>query len=146
MAARIKVLVVEDDDELRRTLVEALESDGASVWDACNGAVAERILFDDGGHPFDVIVTDIRMPGRTGLDVLRSLRERGSTTPVILMSGFADGAVLSEQSASQRVVLFSKPFDIDDLRTAVLNIDAVVGVGAPPHGDVLVAEDDNEIR
>jgi len=145
-AAKTKVLVVEDDDELRRTLVEALESDGASVWGACNGVVAERILFDDGGHRFDVVVTDIRMPGRTGLDVLRSLRARGSTIPVILMSGFADGAALAEQTASPRVVLFSKPFDIDDLRTAVLNIDAVVGGGGPPRGHVLVAEDDHELR
>jgi len=141
----MKVLVVEDDDELRRTLVEALESDGAAVWNACNGVVAERMLFDE-GHRFDVVVADIRMPGRTGLEVLRSLRARGSTIPVILMSGFADSAALTEQTASQRVLLFSKPFDIDDLRTAVLNIEAVVGMGAPPRGHVLVAEDDHELR
>ena len=79
-AAKTKVLLVEDDDELRRVLVEALESDGAEVWNACNGAVAERILFDDGGRRFDVVVTDIRMPGRTGLELLRALRARGSTT------------------------------------------------------------------
>jgi len=145
-APRVKVLVVEDDDDLRRTLVEALESDGSDVWDACNGVVAERILFDDGGRRFDVVVTDIRMPGRTGLDVLRNLRARGSTIPVILMSGFADGAELAEQTASQRVLLFSKPFDIDDLRTAVLNIDAAARMGASPRGHVLIAEDDDELR
>lgn len=139
------MLVVEDDDELRRTLVESLESDGSAVWEACNGVVAERILFDDGGRRFDVVVTDIRMPGRTGLDVLRNLRARGSTIPVILMSGFADAA-LAEQTASQRVLLFSKPFDIDDLRTAVLNIDAAMRVGAQPHGQVLIAEDDKDLR
>ncbi|HSO38071.1 MAG TPA: response regulator, partial [Labilithrix sp.] len=127
--ARTKVLIVEDDADLRRMLVEALESDGAEVWDACDGAVAERMLFDD-GRRFDVVVTDIRMPGRTGLDVLRGLRARGSTIPVVLMSGFADGAAIAEQTASQRALLFSKPFDIDDLRTAVLNIEAAVR--APP--------------
>ena len=141
--ARTKVLIVEDDDELRRVLVEALEGDGAEVWDACNGAVAERILFDDGGR-FDVVVTDIRMPGRTGLELLRDLRARGSTIPVILMSGFADGASIAGQTASQRALLFSKPFDVDDLRTAVMNIEAAVG--ALPRGHVLLAEDDKELR
>jgi len=47
-AAKIKVLVVEDDEELRRMLVEGLESDGAEVWDVANGALAERLLFEDG--------------------------------------------------------------------------------------------------
>lgn len=143
-AARTRVLIVEDDDELRRVLVEALESDGAEVWDAGNGAIAERMLFDDGECRFDLVVTDIRMPARTGLELLRDLRARGSTIPVILMSGFADGAAIAEQTASQRALLFSKPFDVDDLRTAVLNIEAAVS--ARPRSHVLLAEDDEELR
>ena len=141
--SRTRVLIVEDNDELRSVLVEALQGDGADVWDACNGAEAERILFDHEGS-FDVVVTDIRMPGRTGLDLLQGLRARGSTIPVILMSGFADGTTIAEQTASQRALLFSKPFDVDDLRTAILNIEAAVG--ALPRGHVLLAEDNEELR
>ena len=143
--SNMKVLVVEDDDEMRHALVLALSSD-AAVFEACNGAVAERMLLEHDGSPFDVLVTDIRMPGKSGLELLRSLRARGSSMPVILMSGFADAEAITEQTASQRALLFSKPFDVDDLRTAIVNIDAAMRVTAPPRGHVLLAEDNDELR
>ncbi|CAN5901871.1 hypothetical protein BH11MYX4_BH11MYX4_40980 [soil metagenome] len=141
----MKVLVVEDDDEMRSALVLALSSD-AAVFEACNGAVAERMLMEHDASPFDVLVTDVRMPGRSGLELLRNLRARGSTMPVILMSGFADGGAISDQIAPQRALLFSKPFDVDDLRTAVVNIEAAMRVTAPPRGHVLLAEDNEDLR
>ncbi|HSO37979.1 MAG TPA: response regulator [Labilithrix sp.] len=141
----MKVLVVEDDDEMRSALVLALSSD-AAVFEACNGAVAERMLLEHDASPFDVLVTDVRMPGRSGLDLLHNLRARGSTMPVILMSGFADGGAIHDQIAPQRALLFSKPFDVDDLRTAIVNIEAAMRVTVPPRGHVLLAEDNDELR
>jgi len=141
--ARTKVLIVAVDDELHRALVQALEEDGAEVSAACDGPIARRILFDEGGR-FDVVITEIGMRGLAGLELLRDLRAHGSTVPVILMSGFGDGAAIAEQCASRRALLFTKPFDIDDLRMAVMNIEAAVG--SMPRGHVLLAEDDEDFR
>lgn len=122
----LKILVVDDDGDLRHALAEALGDDATEVVEACNGTEAEQILYADAaeGRPFDLLVTDIRMPGRTGLEVLRNLRARGSTMPVILMSGFADAAAITEGTTMQRALLFAKPFDVDDLRTVIHNLDA----------------------
>ncbi len=141
---RRRILIVEDDDELRRILVDQLGADGADVAEACNGAVAERLLLE---RTFDVLVTDIRMPGRSGLQLLHTLRERGSRIPVILMSGFADVSEIPTGAAS-RTLVFAKPFDVDDLRTAIANVDAYLGSDVPavPRGRVFLAEDDADLR
>ena len=143
----MKILVAEDDEELRSALAMALSGDGADVVEACNGAVAERLLEDE---LFDVVVTDIRMPGRSGLELLHGMRSRGSAIPVILMSGFADAEAIAGETPNERSLLFSKPFDIDDLRTAILNIDAYMTVGHErrpvARGHVLLAEDNDELR
>ena len=148
-APRRRVLLVEDDDDLRKTLAACLRADGAELAEACNGGDAERMLLER-PFDFDVLVTDIRMPGRTGLQLLRSLRERGSRIPVVLMSGFVDAAEPSGQVSPERTFLFAKPFDIDDLRTAIVNIDAYVGADPAPSpaplGNVFLAEDDDDLR
>src|SRR3954452_16715352 len=88
MASR--VLVVDDQPGLRFFQRTVLEDRGLDVVESGDGADALRRCASD---PFAVIVLDYRMPGLTGLDVARMLRDRGAQTPIVLYTGYLDPAV-----------------------------------------------------
>lgn len=118
-----RVVLAEDDAEMRTLVAHALRDDGATVEELATGReLLDRILaaLDRTASMPDVIVSDIRMPGASGLEVLRELRRRGCDVPVVLLTGFADDAVQEEVRAIPHARLFDKPFDLDDLLGAVL--------------------------
>lgn len=117
-----RVVLAEDDDEMRRLVAHALREDGADVEELSSGRdLLARVLagLNATAAMPDVIVSDIRMPGASGLDVLRELRKRGCDVPVVLLTGFADQELHDEVGSFARATLFDKPFDIDDLLVAV---------------------------
>jgi DNA-binding NtrC family response regulator len=67
----------------------------------------------------DIIVSDIRMPGFSGIDVLSAIRRVDLQVPVILITGFGSAEVAAEAQQLGAASLFTKPFDLDDLRTAL---------------------------
>jgi DNA-binding response OmpR family regulator len=110
------ILICEDDTNLR-TLVRLALGDGYRYYEAPDGPsgleLARRI------HP-DVIVLDLMLPGRSGLDVLAALRadDELAKTPVIVMSAWSHSDEAAVQAGADRFV--PKPFDPDELRDAVL--------------------------
>lgn len=78
------ILLVDDDEMVRRALTRVLDHAGFAVTPAADGEEALAALRD--GH-FDVIISDISMPGMTGMQLLRAVRERDLDTPVILITG-----------------------------------------------------------
>ena len=84
-----RIAVVEDDDGLRASLLRLLRSLGC---DAHGYASADEYLRDTMAAS-DCVVSDVQMPGTTGLELLRILRERGRCPPVILMTAFPSDAV-----------------------------------------------------
>lgn len=94
-----RVLVVDDDRDIRDLVTIKLESAGHSVVARSDGAQALDAAQEGG---WSIIVLDVMMPGLSGIDVLRAIRERGDRTPVILLTargqekdieaGFAAGA------------------------------------------------------
>jgi DNA-binding response OmpR family regulator len=112
------VLICEDDPNLR-TLVRLALGDGYRYYEAPDGPsaleLARRI------HP-DVIVLDLMLPGRSGLDILGELRADDSLgkTPVIVMSAWAHSDEAAVEAGADRFV--PKPFDPDELRDAVLAV------------------------
>ena len=117
------VLLAEDDMEMRRLLASALRKDGYEVIEAKDGTelldyLATAMLHGDRfGWP-EVIITDVRMPGATGLQVLAGLRQSDWETPIVLITAFGDEAV--HTAAGQLgAALLDKPFDVDDLRQIV---------------------------
>jgi len=126
-AARpLSVLLAEDQGELRELLARGLESDGACVECVSDGAAALELLFDDRFRP-DVVVSDVRMPGFTGVEVLRAMRTAGLTTPVVLFTGFGHAVSPEELGELGGAALLEKPFDFDDLRTALLHLGFFAG-------------------
>ncbi len=81
-----RVLVVDDDEGVREFLVDVLESDGHRVYDARDGAEA-LALFGD-GEPFDVILTDLRMPGMSGLELLERAVRLDPNAHVVMLTAY----------------------------------------------------------
>ena len=110
---------------MRCVVADSLRSDGYDVVELADGDGLLEIaaLLDAGADSgsVDLIVSDIRMPICSGLDVLTGLRDARCNIPVILMTAFGDEAT-RRQAARLSAVLFDKPFDLDDLRTAVKNL------------------------
>jgi len=116
-----RIFVAEDDDEMRLLLYEAFAYDGYDVVDLSSGRELFNLLqraIDLKIEP-DIVVSDIRMPGMTGLEVLNCIREQGFKLPVILITAFGDEETLNAASKLGATAVFNKPFDIDDLRMAV---------------------------
>jgi CheY-like chemotaxis protein len=121
-----RILVAEDDAEMRRLVADTLRDDGYDVVELADGGrllvdIATRLKAEAEGDAVDLIVSDIRMPICTGLQILEVLREGRWRTPVILMTAFGDDAT-RKHAKRLMAVLFDKPFDLDDLRTAITNL------------------------
>jgi len=118
------VLLVEDDTEMRRFLASALRGDGLLVVEASNGDAALDWLgpWALEGRPEaapDLIVSDIRLPYFSGLEILEAIRIAADAVPVILITGFPDEETIEHALAQGAECVLSKPFDIAELRRAV---------------------------
>jgi CheY-like chemotaxis protein len=126
-----KILVVEDDADVRRVIVECLGLIGYTVSEAANGAEGLEAICRD--KP-DLLMVDYAMPDMTGAEVISRAREMVGDLPVILATGYADMAAV-ERLAGKPAIL-RKPFDINTLGKTVASVlDAVpesagVDVGA----------------
>lgn len=116
------VLLAEDDPTFRLLVAGALRYDGYRVLEAEDGRILQRII--DGVRSAvmpmpELLITDLRMPGIGGLDVLRSLRARGDATPFIVMTAFGGNQTREEVARLGAAQLLSKPFDLRELRRRV---------------------------
>jgi CheY-like chemotaxis protein len=104
-----RVLLVDDEGPLRVTLAANLELEGFEVIEAASGEealdLAER-------KPFDLVLTDIRMPGMSGVDLFRALRKRDVKAPVVLMTAFALEGLIQEALGEGAFTILPKPFEV----------------------------------
>lgn len=112
-----RLLVVEDDAEMRRLLVKALGAKEREVVDAADGEEAIRLL--DAGEPFDLVVSDIRMPNCDGNDVLREIVQRHPGVKVVLITAFGDFEEYMESMERGAFEYLTKPLKLVDLARAV---------------------------
>ncbi|AUX42342.1 transcriptional regulator [Sorangium cellulosum] len=127
-AAPLRVLLAEDDRELRRLLASALRRDGYEVLEARDGNHLLELMGEalvSGGAPPDVVVSDIRMPGKSGLELLSGLRRDDWTTPVVLITAFGDPETHAEAYRLGADVVLDKPLDVDDLLVVVHTLAAM---------------------
>ena len=113
-----RVLVVDDDAEIRAFLKEFCSVNGYDAAFARNGFDAITLIREEG--PFGVIIADFLMPGMHGVEFIREVRKHWGDLPVIAMSAWADvEQSLLEAGASR---FFAKPFDPQELETAIAQI------------------------
>ena len=104
------ILVVDDDDGVREILAETLEELGYRVLRASSGEEALDRL--DGRDDPDMVISDVRMPGMSGLELAECIRERGLCTKLLLISGYFLPQALNER-------FLRKPFHMHELQSAV---------------------------
>ncbi|MFM0738867.1 response regulator [Paraburkholderia xenovorans] len=109
-----RVLVVEDDNEVRAMLVECLKMLGYTVTEAADGRTGLNRLKAD--NP-DLLMVDFAMPGMNGIDVIAEARKMREDLPVILATGYADVDISG--LAVKRCTILRKPFQLDDLARTV---------------------------
>jgi CheY-like chemotaxis protein len=130
-----RILVAEDDAALRELISSALAADGHQVIEAADGKealalVGASLAGSAGAAPFDVIVSDVRMAGCTGLDLLAGIRHHPAAPPMILMTAFGDDDLHADAGRLGALATLDKPFDVDDLRALIRS--TVSTRGAPP--------------
>ena len=106
---RDSVLVVEDDATVRTLVVELLRDLGFQVMHASNGSDAMALL--SGALQYDLLVTDVGLPGPNGRQVADFARERLPAIRVLLMTGYAERAAMSDDLMGAAMELIVKPFD-----------------------------------
>jgi DNA-binding NtrC family response regulator len=107
-----KILVVDDEHDLRVILGSELEEQGYSVATAEDGEVAIHMLR---GEHFDLILLDNKMPRVDGFGVLKYVKEHHPTTKVIMLTGFADLQNAIESKKLKAEGFINKPYEFDKL-------------------------------
>lgn len=107
-----KILLAEDDNDMRRFLVKALEKAGYKVASFDNGASAYYRLREE---PFSLLLTDIVMPEMDGIELARRATELDPDLKVMFITGFAAVALNSDSKAPKDAKVLSKPFHLRDL-------------------------------
>jgi DNA-binding NtrC family response regulator len=139
----MRILIVDDEDSLLLTLVANLELEGFDVVGAEDASSALELLRE---QDFDLVLTDIRMPGMNGVELFRTIRNLRPEMPVILMTGFAVEGLVDEAILQGAFAVLPKPFDIEHViavlsralsRPVVLLVDH--GEGAEPAAAALRA-------
>jgi FixJ family two-component response regulator len=102
------IAVIDDDDPFRAALVESLLSLG---YEARGFASAEEFVTTDRHVACDCVITDIHMPGMSGLDLKRLLAALDSGVPVIMITGRTESDLEARAAASGAVCLLRKPFE-----------------------------------
>lgn len=122
----MNILCIDDEPQILRILTKYLTMVGHAVKSASDGEDGLRQLSSQ-QPPFDLIITDVRMPAMTGLELIGRIRSLGVDIPVVVMSGHQDDEIDKAEKESGVVAVLEKPFsfdDIDELLTLVsrLNI------------------------
>jgi len=114
MVAERRILVIEDEDKLRRVLELQLRSGGFEVELASHGEEGRKLA----PHA-DLILTDLRLPGMDGLSLMERLREEGVTAPVIVMTAYGTVEAAVHAMKAGAVDFLLKPFSLDHLMTVI---------------------------
>lgn len=108
----MNILIIEDDPTLSKNINEALQADGYHTESVYDGLLAERLLKN---KPYDCVIMDVNIPGKTGFDLCKEFRTFNKETPVIMLTSFAelDDKVKGYDSGADDYL--TKPFYIREL-------------------------------
>jgi two-component system response regulator (stage 0 sporulation protein F) len=119
-----RLLIVDDDPGMRENLAELFESIGYEVRVAANGPEALRVMDD---QDVDLLLTDYKMPGPTGVELIEAARKRQPGLRAVLMTAFGDSFTEIESVRRGAVGYLNKPFEADEVVVFVERILALRG-------------------
>jgi len=111
-----KVLIVDDQYGIRVLLFEVFGKEGYQTFQAANGKQALDIVVNESP---DLVILDMKIPGMDGLEILKEIKKIAPDTKVIMMTAYGELDMIKEATELGALTHFTKPFDIDELRTAV---------------------------
>lgn len=111
-----RILIIEDDEEMRSLLRDFLNDEGYETDSADNGLEAYRRLVREF---FDLIIADIRMPGLTGLDILPRVRKLHPEAPIIVITAFGSEEVCRKAYERGATLYLEKPIHLENLRELI---------------------------
>jgi DNA-binding NtrC family response regulator len=111
-----RILLVEDDSNLRRVMVYHLEKEGFTVEEAADGLLAVDALET---APFDLVITDVRMPGMDGIELLKAVRQQDRDVPVVVMTAYGTIGDAVEAMQAGAADYLTKPVERETLLLAV---------------------------
>ncbi len=116
-----QIILAEDDPEMRSLVAAEIREEGYDVIEVRDGIELVRTInrFEASLLPLGLIISDVRMPGFTGLETLEYLRYAGLRVPVILMTAFGDRRTHAEARDLGARLVLDKPFDFGQMRAAV---------------------------
>ena len=114
-APRPRILLIDDDPNVRDVLLHLLASFGYEVQTAAEGA-SGLARFDEGG--WDLVLVDVVMPAMSGWGVVEMIRQRAPATPIVLITGMSQPAVM-QRARDWRLPVIAKPFRSDAIRATV---------------------------
>jgi len=132
-ATTARVLVVDDDPGQRQLLASCLESLPVKVLTADSGEEALAVLDRE---PVNLLVSDVRLGGMSGLETLRRARERWPTLPVLLVTAYADIRDAVTAMRDGAVNYLEKPIDVEELRDLARRALGLAVTGEPPAGEL----------
>jgi CheY-like chemotaxis protein len=112
-----RVVIAEDDDDMRNVLCELVSGLGVEVSPASSGGDLIMLLTDD--NPIDLLITDVRMPWMTGFQVALSARNSGLHVPIIIVTAFPDDHLRAQVEHLGSAVLLAKPFRPEELLSLI---------------------------
>jgi two-component system response regulator (stage 0 sporulation protein F) len=113
-----KILIVDDQFGIRILLNEVFQKEGYETFQAANGHQALEIVQE---HDPDLVLLDMKIPGMDGIEILKRMKVIDPDIRVIIMTAYGELDMIQEAKDLGAITHFAKPFDIDDIRTAVKN-------------------------
>ncbi|MGB2698046.1 MAG: response regulator [Candidatus Zixiibacteriota bacterium] len=111
-----KILIVDDEEIMRSFLLDVFMDEGYDLDSAANG---EEALEKISRNQYQLIITDIRMPGVDGTEVLKKAKELNPKTEVIIITGYASPQIKQECQKLGAAYYIAKPFQINQIRALV---------------------------
>ena len=137
------ILIVEDDNKMRYALRHILSKEGYCVKAVASG---EEALSEARDEDFELVITDLKLPGMDGMDVLKSVRASKPHTSVVMVTAYAtvDSAVEAMKEGAEDYV--AKPFNIEEIRVVVRRVFEKRGSCAAQHVAAGAVENEIPIR
>lgn len=125
MKKTLTILVADDDATHREVLRTLLEEWGYAVREAVDGEHAVALCRE---QPFDLVLMDVRMPKKSGLEALKEIKVHNPAVPVLIMTAFSEVAAAVEAIKSGAYDYLTKPLDFEKLKAVLRNVFAHVGL------------------
>jgi two-component system, OmpR family, alkaline phosphatase synthesis response regulator PhoP len=127
--SRARILLVEDEANLRRILSDLLRSDGYTVQSSGDGLEAQELAMS---QPFDLIILDVMLPSRNGMDICRHLRKSGLNTPILMLTARSELNSKIQGFKAGSDDYLTKPFETPELQARVEALLRRAPAGARP--------------